>query len=226
MSENQPKICDECNSKIVGQSITFKNKTYHEDCFNKKFICSVCDNPITDGKVITSESGRLFHTGCFKCEGCSKMISGSEGYAERDSKIYCKDCGYKLHQEDEEKNSVQGETEICSVCGEKIIGKVLSALDCSFHFDCFRCKKCDKPFEEINFQLEDGYPYHPGCFNSEFGKKCAGCNKLITGNYLNALEKEWHNECFVCGGCKKPIRGSFFDKQGQPYCEGCGKSYK
>ncbi|KAJ3437777.1 lim domain containing protein [Anaeramoeba flamelloides] len=226
MSENQTHICVECNSIIVGQVITFKANSYDEECFNKKYICCVCQKPLNGEKIITIENEKMYHPNCFKCEGCKKLVNTEEGYAEIGSKIYCKDCGSKLNQQEEQKSSSLTNDKICDICGKKITGSVLKALDCMFHSDCFRCKKCNKTFDLLNFQLEDGFPYHQECHASEFGKKCAHCGKLITGNYINALGKEWHNNCFVCGGCQKPITGPFFDKQGKPYCEQCGKTNK
>jgi hypothetical protein len=30
------------------------------------------------------------------------------------------------------------------------------------------------------------------------GKKCSGCGKYISGEYINALDQEWHKPCFSC----------------------------
>ncbi|GAA6222262.1 nascent polypeptide-associated complex subunit alpha, muscle-specific form-like isoform X1 [Lates japonicus] len=53
-----------------------------------------------------------------------------------------------------------------------------------------------------------------------FAPKCGGCARAILENYISALNSLWHPECFVCRECFTPfINGSFFDHEGQPYCE-------
>lgn len=51
--------------------------------------------------------------------------------------------------------------------------------------------------------------------------KCAGCNKVIQGSYLNALGKTWHKECFRCKSCGKTINGGFLSKNNHPYHKSC-----
>ncbi|KAM3173511.1 hypothetical protein ACTXT7_012370 [Hymenolepis weldensis] len=54
---------------------------------------------------------------------------------------------------------------------------------------------------------------------------CAKCAKPFTaGSILNALEKRWHPECFVCAGCKRQLANqSFHCKDEVPYCVNCWK---
>ncbi|KAL5108585.1 PDZ and LIM domain protein 7 [Taenia crassiceps] len=55
-------------------------------------------------------------------------------------------------------------------------------------------------------------------------EKCAKCNGDITGQVVIALGQKWHNECFVCLGCRTPLQGkSFFNKDGSIYCIDCRK---
>lgn len=58
--------------------------------------------------------------------------------------------------------------------------------------------------------------------------RCAGCSLSITGEILQALERAWHLECFVCGACRRPIgRKPYVIDQTYPYhpdcfvCAGC-----
>ena len=31
-----------------------------------------------------------------------------------------------------------------------------------------------------------------------FAPKCGGCSRPIMDNYISALNRQWHPECFVC----------------------------
>ena len=33
---------------------------------------------------------------------------------------------------------------------------------------------------------------------SMFAPKCGGCSRPIMDNYISALNRQWHPECFVC----------------------------
>uniref|UniRef100_A0A1B6D845 LIM zinc-binding domain-containing protein n=1 Tax=Clastoptera arizonana TaxID=38151 RepID=A0A1B6D845_9HEMI len=49
---------------------------------------------------------------------------------------------------------------------------------------------------------------------------CAGCRQPIKDVIVQALNKSWHQEHFVCTHCKKPITASKFNvNDGLPYCE-------
>ena len=65
---------------------------------------------------------------------------------------------------------------------------------------------------------------------------CKGCNKVIQGQYIKALDAAWHPECFCCAACGQPIsEQGFLTRHGKPYhshcyhekfsprCSGCGK---
>ncbi|MCE1254856.1 MAG: protein DA1 [Anaerolineae bacterium] len=64
---------------------------------------------------------------------------------------------------------------------------------------------------------------------------CAGCNKLIFKDYIQAQDGYWHPECFCCEACGKPIEADFnardekvyhplcYQKMFSPVCAGCGE---
>jgi len=58
--------------------------------------------------------------------------------------------------------------------------------------------------------------------DSEFKGQCARCKKAILGQVVTALGKTWHQECFSCFQCRKPLgSSSFFEKDSNPFCEKC-----
>jgi len=50
------------------------------------------------------------------------------------------------------------------------------------------------------------------------GNFCAGCTLPIQSSGLQALDKSWHSECFVCTVCRAPLNGPFCHNDGKPYC--------
>eukprot|EP01105_Mastigella_eilhardi_P017890 TRINITY_DN4122_c0_g3_i1.p1 TRINITY_DN4122_c0_g3~~TRINITY_DN4122_c0_g3_i1.p1 ORF type:complete len:1055 (+),score=298.38 TRINITY_DN4122_c0_g3_i1:34-3198(+) len=53
---------------------------------------------------------------------------------------------------------------------------------------------------------------------------CAACGQRIDSAVggVKALNKSWHQQCFVCNACKQPLLGgSFVNKEGRPYCKAC-----
>ncbi len=51
---------------------------------------------------------------------------------------------------------------------------------------------------------------------------CKACNKVIHGQYIKALDANWHPECFCCAGCGQPITSQgFLTRRGKPYHPEC-----
>ncbi|KAJ8970100.1 hypothetical protein NQ314_001390 [Rhamnusium bicolor] len=120
----------------------------------------------------------------------------------------------------------------CSACDKPIVGQVITALvqdartkcvtalEKTWHMDHFFCAQCGKQFGEEGFHEREGKPYCRDDYFDMFAPKCGGCNRAIMENYISALNSQWHPDCFVCRDCRQPfIGGSFFDHDGQPYCE-------
>jgi len=59
---------------------------------------------------------------------------------------------------------------------------------------------------------------------SEKDINCSGCGNTIGGDYIIALDHDWHKECFSCGLCTKTITGTFYIIDGKRKCEGCYNS--
>jgi len=79
----------------------------------------------------------------------------------------------------------------------------LNALGKAWHKDCFNCKYCGKKiFSFAKFHNEDGFPVCVPCNNSA-ATMCGACRKPCTSGHVKAMNKDWHEECFHCAGCKK-----------------------
>ncbi|KTG06703.1 hypothetical protein cypCar_00010321 [Cyprinus carpio] len=99
-------------------------------------------------------------------------------------------------------------------------GKVVTALDRTWHPEHFFCAQCGAFFGPEGFHEKDGKAYCRKDYFDLFAPKCGGCARAILENYISALSVLWHPECFVCRECFTPfVNGSFFEHDGQPYCE-------
>ncbi|XP_047202842.1 histone-lysine N-methyltransferase 2D-like isoform X2 [Girardinichthys multiradiatus] len=172
---------------------------------NAKGVCGACKKPIA-GQVVTA-MGRTWHPEHFVCTHCQEEI-GSKNFFERDGLPYCEKDYHNLF------------SPRCHYCNGPILDKVVTALDKTWHPEHFFCAQCGSFFGPEGFHVKDGKAFCRKDYFDMFAPKCGGCTRAILENYISALNSLWHPECFVCRECFTPfINGSFFDHDGQPYCE-------
>lgn len=172
---------------------------------NAKGVCGACKKPIA-GQVVTA-MGRTWHPEHFVCTQCQEEI-GSRNFFERDGQPYCEKDYHSLF------------SPRCHYCNGPILDKVVTALDKTWHPEHFFCAQCGSFFGPEGFHEKDGKAFCRKDYFDMFAPKCGGCARAILENYISALNSLWHPECFVCRECFTPfINGSFFDHDGQPYCE-------
>uniref|UniRef100_A0A8C8DKQ8 Paxillin a n=1 Tax=Oryzias sinensis TaxID=183150 RepID=A0A8C8DKQ8_9TELE len=170
-----------------------------------KGVCGACKKPIA-GQVVTA-MGRTWHPEHFVCTHCQEEI-GSRNFFERDGQPYCEKDYHSLF------------SPRCHYCNGPILDKVVTALDKTWHPEHFFCAQCGSFFGPEGFHEKDGKAFCRKDYFDMFAPKCGGCARAILENYISALNSLWHPECFVCRECFTPfINGSFFDHDGQPYCE-------
>eukprot|EP01121_Diplochlamys_sp_Union-15-3_P002439 TRINITY_DN1213_c0_g1_i1.p1 TRINITY_DN1213_c0_g1~~TRINITY_DN1213_c0_g1_i1.p1 ORF type:complete len:169 (-),score=19.47 TRINITY_DN1213_c0_g1_i1:24-530(-) len=110
----------------------------------------------------------------------------------------------------------------CGTCGEQIQDAYINAFGMQWHLDHLQCNVCGKDFSDGTQVCEghDGFAYCPDDWKKTFLPPCGGCQKPINGPTINALNKTWHPDCFVCGTCKAKLTGQFFPgSKGLPLCE-------
>ncbi|NXK78956.1 PAXI protein, partial [Amazona guildingii] len=170
-----------------------------------KGVCGACKKPIA-GQVVTA-MGKTWHPEHFVCTHCQEEI-GSRNFFERDGQPYCEKDYHNLF------------SPRCYYCNGPILDKVVTALDRTWHPEHFFCAQCGAFFGPEGFHEKDGKAYCRKDYFDMFAPKCGGCARAILENYISALNTLWHPECFVCRECFTPfINGSFFEHDGQPYCE-------
>ena len=99
--------------------------------------CSSCHQPLQAGSV--SVMGCSFHPQCFTCSVCGDPITGN--YIPKEGgKFICEKDFQVIHWSIWPKLLcyLQKTEDACDVCGEAMVGRVLSAVNKQFHPACFR----------------------------------------------------------------------------------------
>ncbi|CAN7993728.1 unnamed protein product [Ixodes hexagonus] len=172
-------------------------------------ICSSCGSPIR-GPFVTA-MGKNWCPDHFLCANASCRRSLQDtGFVEEQGKLYCEHC-YESYM-----------APVCRKCGHRIKGDCLNALEQTWHPECFVCSYCKTAFGNSSFYLEDGMPYCEKDWNELFTTKCVGCGFPIEAGdrWVEALNNNYHSQCFKCTICHKNLEGqSFFAKGGRPFCK-------
>ncbi|XP_050408909.1 leupaxin isoform X1 [Patella vulgata] len=170
-----------------------------------KGVCAACNKSVV-GQVITA-LGKIWHIEHFTCAHCNEEL-GTMNFYERDGLAYCETDYHNLF------------APRCGYCNGPIVDKCVTALNSTWHPEHFFCAQCGQPLGDEGFHEKDGKAFCRDDYYSLFAPKCGGCGRPIMDNYISALNRHWHPECFVCWDCHAPFGGgSFFDHEGLPYCE-------
>jgi paxillin len=112
-------------------------------------------------------------------------------------------------------------TGTCGACQQAIYGPHLKAFNMTWHLDHLLCKVCQCKFEDGRVcEGVDGYAYCTEHWTKAFCPPCGHCKEPIEGPTINALDKSYHPDHFVCAVCKQKLTGQFYpSKDGDPLCE-------
>lgn len=181
--------CSICKTSLAGQQyFEMENELFCEDDYHKKFspTCGGCQQIIKDEYV--EVLGLNYHKSCFVCHDCKKPFGGKlfVQFFHSISPLTSLDLQfYKYNGEPHCNDCYKKKASQCHTCGKPILDKTYSALNKTYHLDCFVCAVCSKPFEGGSFVPHEDKPYHQACFKSKFGKKCGVCQKDIVGEYYD-----------------------------------------
>jgi len=203
-------VCGNCHESLGNRNFFPHNNIPHCDrCFSELYCpkCAHCDKPVLD-RCITA-LGKKWHSEHFICTQCLKPF-GSGNFFERDGRPYCEADFYAVFAPK------------CASCSEPIRGDCINALGSQWHPEHFVCQYCQKAFVNGTFFEHGGKPYCEVHYHNQTGSLCSGCGKPITGRCVNALDKKWHPEHFVCAFCMNPLAGgSFTEHNNKAYCKEC-----
>jgi len=202
--------CSNCR-ELLGTRNFFEqnNQPYCERCFQEIHCarCGHCSKPVLDRCI--SALGKKWHVEHFICTQCLKPFGGGV-FFEKDGRPYCETDFFGLYAPK------------CAACKEPIRADCINALGSQWHPEHFVCSYCQKSFANGSFFEYQGKPYCETHYHQQTGSLCAGCGKPITGRCVNALEKKWHPEHFVCAFCMNPLAGgSFTEHNSKAYCRDC-----
>jgi hypothetical protein len=97
----------------------------------------------------------------------------------------------------------------CAACGRPITDDSFQTHGEFYHPSCFRCARCDRPITGAYAEYQ-GRNYHNNCFERHVALRCALCDDIVRGEYLQDF---WGNSyCFrhegeapVCDSCGRFI---------------------
>ncbi|XP_037910747.1 PDZ and LIM domain protein Zasp isoform X5 [Hermetia illucens] len=172
-------------------------------------MCGCCHAQIR-GPFITA-LGRIWCPDHFVCvnANCRRPLQDI-GFVEEKGELYCEFCFERYL------------APTCSKCANKIKGDCLNAIGKHYHPECFTCSYCGKLFGNSPFFLEEGEPYCEADWNELFTTKCFACGFPVEAGdrWVEALNHNYHSQCFNCTMCKKNLEGqSFYNKGGRPFCK-------
>ncbi|UYV81301.1 TGFB1I1 [Cordylochernes scorpioides] len=133
---------------------------------------------------------KLWHAEHFQCAKCKLELGALRTFFPKDGKPYCESC-----------------------------------FHANFSPTCAGCKKIIQGVRYTSstphgFREKEGRPYCKKDYDKATAPMCDHCKMPITENYVGALKKHYHKQCFQCKDCKTPLKGDkFWELSGKPYCE-------
>lgn len=178
------------------------------ECAGLLTLILVCKTLIKSGGSMFG--GKAYHSDHFICSEatCGKYLAGVIVF-EKNNALYCERDYHK-------KFSPQ-----CAYCKEPIKDNPIEAVGKHFHSDHFFCSQCGienlmigKTFDKNDLYMQ----VNVFCNLSTKGKRTVrktityylpedgtvnlkssdGCHKGLVNEYITALDKNWHPECFIC----------------------------
>ncbi|TFY69324.1 hypothetical protein EVG20_g3197, partial [Dentipellis fragilis] len=145
--------CYHCKTAIVDERfITLDDpelgqRTYHES----HFFCSECGDPFLAQTLDRAGKG----TGERKFTGDGEFGDDDVGFTVHRGYPYCEACHVRLRSPK------------CKKCKLSIRGgqQAVDALGGKWHWECFTCTSCQKPFEDPSFFLRENKPFCESCFS-------------------------------------------------------------
>lgn len=142
----------------------------------QQLSCSHCDGCFDEGeKIIKTGASDILHEQCFVCAHCFKKFDSSQVYYEYANRKYCERDFQTLF------------APCCGKCRNFIVGRVIKALNNSWHPNCFNCQVCERPLADSGFIKNNNRAL------------CHDCN---------VIEKAAASQSLVCHKCKTLIDDS------------------
>ncbi|XP_071002637.1 LIM and senescent cell antigen-like-containing domain protein 1 isoform X14 [Oncorhynchus clarkii lewisi] len=176
-------------------------------------MCERCKSGFAPAEKIVNSNGELYHEGCFVCAQCFQQFPEGLFY-EFEGRKYCEHDFQMLF------------APCCHQCGEFIIGRVIKAMNNSWHPDCFCCDLCQAVLADVGFVKNAGRHLCRPCHNREkargLGKYiCQKCHAIIEEQPLLFKNDPYHPDHFNCNNCGKELTADARELKGELYCLPC-----
>jgi len=225
-------VCVQCEDVLLpAKARTFGDLHVCATC-----ACAICGRPEKPrGREpeapFVKANGRRYCSSCV-CFTCDTPLKENEDvYC---TNCICNSCGCVLDE---------GEDKVCDMCGEGRPGHRTreqrradkkNALAAAKAKD-FPSSKAKEPAQTAaaaaphvhgpNCDHDHGHEASPSAAAApKKGKAagaCAKCDGDLFGSVVNALDKQWHADCFSCAGCNGNLKGGFAAHEGKPFCKAC-----
>ncbi|XP_042303098.1 four and a half LIM domains protein 5 isoform X2 [Sceloporus undulatus] len=210
--------CYHCMASLCGKRYAMKEEhPYCVKCYDSLFanFCEECKKPIECDSKDLAYKGLHWHEVCFKCAKCQKSLV-EKPFAVKDELLLCTECYSNEYSSK------------CFHCKRTIMpgSRKMEFKGNFWHEACFVCQHCRQPLGTKPLITKDDDNYCVPCFEKQFAQHCYSCKKVITTGGVTYHDQPWHNECFLCSGCKKQLAGQrFISKDELPYCLECFSSH-
>ena len=221
--------CCICNNEIKEKDnqITFNDKDYCKECFDKqKFCCVICENKFFAKDITINKI-----TKCFICHNCKDKYSNCNDCgqlyltSEESVKGVCKKCFKKNYTKCNLCNSYHKHSDLIH-CFDKNENELFVCPDCEVKINISKCSCCSKRYinniKTYNFSdgsFRDNRKLCNKCFNENYficedceitySKDC--CCRDISGNHC----KKCNPDPIVLNYSYKPFRFKFASQDGE-----------
>ncbi|CAF3486738.1 unnamed protein product [Rotaria sp. Silwood1] len=215
--------CEKCAQPINGTFTVNSNGTRFTcgNCLQKVYlsssmiICTECGQPIEANVHSRIDfNTRSYHSECFTCALCHRRLNPAQTFTLHNDQPWCRQC------ESDIKN--------CYSCRKPILSSGITYETRDYHVECFKCSHCHKLLENEKLLCANNLqPYCVTCNDLLFAKRCNKCGKPIPFDtkYTIFDDKPYHEQCFLCVKCHRPIGSKkFFKDQRGFICSNCAKS--
>ncbi|XP_075250399.1 testin-like [Convolutriloba macropyga] len=95
--------------------------------------------------------------------------------------------------------------------------------DKCWHPACFRCADCNELLVDLIYFWDQDKLYCGRHYANRHRPRCNACDELImSGQYTQAEDANWHVQHFCCWNCDTLLGGhQYINKEGHPYCMNC-----
>lgn len=176
-------------------------------------ICASCKDPFDSDQQIVNAKGEAFHTQCFVCAQCFQSFQDGI-YYEFENRKYC-EYDFQLLW-----------APCCRGCKNFIKGRVIKAMNFSWHPECFKCSSCFTVLNDSGFVKNGQKAFCRECNTKEKLKNtgnimCHKCSVPIEDEFLRFNGEKYHPYHFNCKTCGNELNGISRESKGELYCVKC-----